>query len=250
VRSSPSLVLAKLDGGDLTPQKMLRAARSYRELPLRAAAYASRMPADATLKIIAAGEPMDPAVRLKAAAVGLFDARGKLVAQSTADTKELSAMPLIAALPAAVGAYRLRFAAIDVTGRHGTVDCVLRADLTNAAPLKISDIALGTANRGTFVPRLLFGREAAAIAVMELYGSPRSSTEITVKLELATSEDGPPLLVVPTAINVTPDSDIRHVLGTLPIANVAPGDYIVRAVVNVDGKTAGKVYRTMRKATQ
>src|SRR6185295_16382403 len=87
VRSSPTLVVAKMDGGDLTPQKMLRAARSYRELPLRAAAYSSRMPGDATLKIIAAGEPMDPSVKLRAAAVGLFDSRGKLVAQSTADSR-------------------------------------------------------------------------------------------------------------------------------------------------------------------
>src|SRR5262249_33917136 len=148
VRSSPNLVLPKMDGGDITPQKMLRAARSYRDLPMRAAAYASRMPGDQTLKIITAGEPMDPSVRLKSAAFGLCAARGKWIAQTTADTRELGALPLIAALPAAIGTYRLRFAAIDVTGHHGTVDCVVRADLTNAAPLKISDIALGVSNRG------------------------------------------------------------------------------------------------------
>src|SRR6185436_20298495 len=102
---------------------------------------------------------------------------------------------LIAALPATVGTYRLRFAAVDVTGHHGTVDCVLRADLTSAAPLKISDIALGVANRGAFVPKLLFSREPAAIVILDVYGTPKSSTEITVKLELARSEDGPPIFV-------------------------------------------------------
>src|SRR6185436_20776822 len=98
---------------------------------------------------------------------------------------------------------------------------------------------LGVSNRGAFVPRLLFGREAAALAILELYGATRSSTEITVKLELAMSEEGPPLVVVPGAVNSAVEGDTRHVVGTLPIAGVAPGDYVVRAVVNVDGKTAG-----------
>jgi VWFA-related protein len=249
VRSSPHFTIPKPElTGDVTPQKMMRAARNFRGLALRATAYTSRVPGESLLKVVAAGEPMDPSVRLKSAAVGVFDAKGKLSAQSTADAKELASMPFIAALPVPTGPYRLRFAAVDTAGYHGTVDYWFRADLTNAGALKLSDIALGVSNDGAFVPKLLFGSERAAVGLLEIYGSPRSSTEITVRLELALSEDGPPLAGVPANVRVMPDGNTRLVVGAIPIESLDSGDYIVRAVVNVDGRPAARVYRTLRKS--
>jgi hypothetical protein len=249
VRSAPHFTIPKPEiSGDVTPQKMLRAGRAYRELALRATAYASRVPGENTLKIIAAGEPMDSSVHLKSAAVGLFDAKSKLIAQSSADARELTAMPYVAAIPAASGPYRLRFAALDNEGHSGTVDYWFRAELTTSGTLKLSDIALGVAKNGAFAPRLLFGNEQAVLGVLEIYGTPRSSSEVTVRLELAASEEGPPLVGVPASIRPTTETDKRSVVAALPLESVPPGDYVVRAVVNVDGRPVAHVYRTLRKA--
>lgn len=248
IRSSPHFTIPKPEtSGDITPQKLLRAGRSYRGLALRATAYTSRAVGESALKIIAAGETMDPSVKLKSAAFGLFDAKGKLEAQSTADSTELAAMPFIAALPVSSGPHRLRVAAVDTAGRHGTVDYWFRSDLTSAGALKLSDIALGVSNNGAFAPRLVFVSEPAALGYFEIYGSPRSTTEITVKLELAETEEGPALLGVPASVRVAPAGDVRQVVGAIPLQSVEPGDYIVRAMINVDGRPAARIYRTLRK---
>ena len=39
------------------------------------------------------------------------------------------------------------------------------------------------------------------------------------------------------------------VIGALPIAALPPSDYVVRAIVSVDGRPVGRVLRTLRKAT-
>ncbi len=249
VRSAPRYTIAKAEtsGPDLTPQRMLRTGRRFRELPLRATAYTSRMPGDTTLKIVAAAEAIDASVTLKSVAVGLFDAKGKLTAQSSADGKELSLMPFVAALPAAVGPVTLRVAAIDTAGRRGTVDYRFRAELTPAIALKLSGLALGVTDSGAFRPRLQFGAEPGAIALFEIYGAPARGAELTVRLELAAGEEGPPLAVAPATVRPTGADDSRIVIGAMPLGAVPPGDYLVRAIVSIDGRPVARVFRTLRK---
>jgi hypothetical protein len=40
----------------------------------------------------------------------------------------------------------------------------------------------------------------------------------------------------------------RMVIGALPIAALAPGDYVVKAIVSLDGRPVGRATRTLRKA--
>jgi len=252
VRSALQLTIPKADVSalDLTPQKMLRTGRRFRDLSLRATAYTSRMSGDAPLKIVAAAEPIEPAVALQAAAFGLFDGKGRLTAQSSANAKELSVLPFVAALPASQGPYLLRVAAIDVKGRPGTVDYRFRADLTTVsgpANLKLSGLVLGVTRSRGFEPRLQFGPEPQAVAIFEIYGTPPRSSEITVRLELAPGEEETPILGAPATIRPGADADSQIVMGTLPIASLEPGDYVVRAIVNVNGKSVGRVLRTIRK---
>jgi hypothetical protein len=55
---------------------------------------------------------------------------------------------------------------------------------------------------------------------------------------------GGPVLPAPYATNT---DDMRVAFGGFSIANLEPGDYLMRAVVSLDGKPVGKVVRTLRK---
>ena len=44
------------------------------------------------------------------------------------------------------------------------------------------------------------------------------------------------------------DSDRRIAIGALPIAALPLGDYVVRAIVSIDGRPVGRITRTLRKS--
>ena len=46
-----------------------------------------------------------------------------------------------------------------------------------------------------------------------------------------------------------PTEDARVVFGGFSIATLEPGDYLMRAIVSIDGKVAGTVSGTLRKVT-
>jgi hypothetical protein len=78
VRAGAQVVIARPEAGSArtaaTPRDMLRAAAVYRDLPLRVAAFPSRDTGD-RIKLVAIGEVGDPAARLTAAALGVYDAK-------------------------------------------------------------------------------------------------------------------------------------------------------------------------------
>jgi VWFA-related protein len=242
------LLIAKADARKdpkfLSPQDMLRGSRRFRTLPLRAMAFASGTPGSTELKVVAIAEPMDPSVALSSAAMGLVDVRGKMSKQWSANKEDLKSGMLVSAFPVQPGAYRLRVAAIDTAGRHGTVEYPIVAELTTAGSMKLSAIALGVSRNGTFLPKMIFADEPAAIAYLELYG--RSPSPV-VRLELAESEDGPALVSAPARLTETDDPERRIAVGALPLGGIFPGDYLVRAVVTNDGRPIGRAIRTLRK---
>jgi hypothetical protein len=251
VVAPPSVLIPKADGSRAgakaaSAREMLRVSRVYRDLPLRAAAYASRDESAGKVKIVVLFEPVDPAASLKSAAVGLFDEKGRLSVQATADPANLTRRPPMLAAVAKPGAYRMRLAATDANGRAGTVDVDLKAELTGADPLKLSSLVLGVAETGRFAGRLQFYNEPTAVAYLEIYGV--TTGALSADLELADTENGP--ASVRGAMRITGEAaDDRHIaLGGIPIGLLPPGDIVVRAVVSVDGKPIGRVTRTLRKA--
>lgn len=248
LRYGTQLVIAKADARKdpkfLSPQDMLRGTRRFRTLPLRAMAFASRGADASELKVVAIAEPMDPSVRFTSAAMGLVDSRGKMSKQWTANKDDLKSGMLVSAFPVPPGAYRLRVAAIDSNGRHGTVEYPFTADLTTAGNLKLSAIALGVSRDGSFQPKMIFGAEPAAIAYLEVYG--RSPAPV-VRLELAESEEGPALVSAPARLTETEDPERRVAVGALPLTGIFPGDYLVRVVITNDGRPVARATRTLRK---
>jgi hypothetical protein len=139
-------------------------------------------------------------------------------------------------------------AAIDTTGRAGTADYDLEAEIVQTGPLRLSSIILGLSREGRFVPRLQFTTEPVAIAYIEMYGA-EPGTQISSALELAKTLNGPPLAAVPLAIESGGEG--RYVArGAVPIATLPPGDYVVRALVGIEGQPLTRVVRTLRKAAK
>ncbi len=241
-RPAPSL--GTLPG--LSPREMLGTVREFRDLPLRATGFASLNADGETMRVVTVAEPVEPGVKIGTLVAALFDPDGKLVSHWSATSAELERSPVIGAMPAAPGVYRLRVAAIDSTGRSGTADYEVTAEVAKTGPLKLSSIVLGLSRDGTFVPRLQFTTEPVAIGYVEMYGG-ASGAKVTASLELSSTLNGPPLVTVPLAIQGVGEN--RYVAkGALPIGAVPPGDYIVRALVGLDGYPMTRVVRTLRKA--
>ena len=248
VRTRPSLEIPKPAGKSAaSPKDMLRAAASHHDLPLRAAAYASPSQTNDEVMVMALFEGIEDVSSLAAASVGLFDDKGTLKKQWTAEKGDLAKRPVVAGLTAPPGTYRMRVAAVDGSGRTGTVDYELKADVVRADPLKISALVLGTQQQGGgFAPRLDFANESIAIAMVEMYGVPKGGA-VTMTLDVSSTTDGAPLAGVPTTVRAGRTDDMRIGLGGFSVAALQPGEYLIRAVVSLDGKPVGRVVRTLRK---
>src|SRR5262245_1608303 len=227
---------------------MIRSSAEYHDLPLRTAAYSSRQAiGDAEVKVVALFESMDGAP-LSAASVAMFDEKGTLKKQWTANKDDLAKPIVRADLLAAPGTYRVRVAAVDATGRTGTTDGELRADMVRADPLKLSGLVIGTQAQGAgFSPRLEFTTETVAIGLLEVYDVPKGGT-VTVDLDVAASSDGQAFARAETQIGKGSGEDAVMAIGGFGIESLAPGDYLMRATVKLDGKAVGRVIRTLRKA--
>ena len=247
VQAKSQLIVGRPEPAASAPREMLRTATVYRDLALRIAAYPSRGNDEKNgVKVVALFEPVEAATKLTAAAIGLYDDKGTLKAQWTAQPAELARAPVAAAVVVAPGAYRLRVAATDATGRGGTTDLQLQAQLTQLAAVRTSALMLGIPQSGAFAPKLQFGADEAAVAVLEVYGVPKGAA-VSVRLEVADSEQGAALANATTTIGQGPGEDGRTALGGFAIGGLQPGDYLLRAIVSVDGKEAGRATRTLRK---
>ena len=251
VLSRPSVVIpaaraSKPGAKPLAPRDMLRVGDIYRDLPLRAAAYTSREGSADKARVVVMVEPMEGAASLKAAAVALYDEKGKLVVQASADAESLARTPPMIALVAKTGTYRMRAAATDAAGRAGTVDSALDVKLTGDGPLKLSSLVLGVAEEGRFAGRMQFYDEPTAVAYLEIYGVPKG--ELSAELQLAGIEGGPAAVRGAMRITGEPSDDQHVALGGIPVGSLPPGDLAVRAVVSVDGVPVAAVTRTLRKA--
>ena len=231
-----------------SPRDMLRVARVFRGLPLRAAAFASRDESADRVRVAVMFEPDGQASPLAGAAIGFFDDRGKLVVQATAESSDLARVPAIVGTVAKRGAYRMRVAATDTSGAAGTVDTEVRLDLAGADAVSLSSLVLGVLEEGRFAGKLQFSGEASAVAYIEIYG--RAAGALSADLELAATADAPAGVRGPMALS-RDDSGSRHVaMASIPIGALPPGDLVVRVLVSVDGEPVGRAIRTLRKVLQ
>jgi hypothetical protein len=254
VRVRPDTVFPTIDPRptprDSSPLRdLLLATRSARELPLRVTGFAVRAGGDEKLTIVGLFDAINSSVPLTSAAAALLDTTGRILGQWTAQAADLVSMPMTAGFIAPPGPYRLRVAAIDALGRTGVTEYDLLAELTPAGPLKLGSLVLGISRNGSFRPKLQFADEAAALARLEIYGG-QAGARVTVSFELATTLNGPAMITQPGVLDATNEADRFQATAAIPIGGLPAGDFVVRAIVGMEDRPAGRVVRTFRKSLE
>jgi hypothetical protein len=247
VRTAPQMTLARpaARAAALSPKEIVKTTSAFRELPLRFAAYPSRG-TDGKVQVLVIAEPLDRGTTLNAATLALIDGTGRIAVQASADEKQAATLPMLMAIPATPGSYRLRLAATDTNGRMGAVDHTFSADLVPAGPLKLSALVLGTTGANGFTPAFQFSTEPSAVAYLEIYGQ-IAGQQVTAQIEVAATVDGPAIASVKPGGRATAEPDKFILTAEIPLAALAPGDYVVRAIVALAGQPEGRVIQTLRK---
>lgn len=231
-----------------TTLDLIKTARVFRDLPLRITGHAFRDDAAGQVKLAVTFESSDAAATLSSAMVAAFDSQGRLVTGVEMSSEALTRRPVVAALSVTPGAYRIRVAALETTGRAGSAEHDIDVALTPVGPVQVSSLMVGLSRTGVFVPAMVFGTEPTAFGMLELYGlgvTPASTPRVV--FEVATTTLGPAVLTMPGLVETTGDPSRSVVTAVLPIENLAPGDYVVRATITVAGYPSGRVLRTLRK---
>ena len=254
VRQRPQMSVTRsatrfVNAAATTPLAMMKEARAFRDLPLRVTGFTSRESGSTMVRVVTLFDSPDPSAALDSAMVGLFDESGRMVASRQFSSAELTSFPVIAALSAPPGQYRLRVAAAEATGRGGAADYDVSAELISAGPLTLSALVVGLSREGRFAPRLEFASEASAIAYVEIYGG-AAGEAVGAVFELARTANGPALIPLRGTFASTTDPDRFIVTAALPIGALTPGDYVVRATVAAQGKAGGRVLRALRKVSR
>ena len=146
---------------------VLGATDAIGDLPLRVGGFTVRDP-DGKLRVGVLVEPADPAVSLTSAGAILIDGTGRVVTHWHA--RDASERPLLGAMTAPAGSYRLRAAAIDAAGRPGAAEIDIEAGLTPVGALSLGSLLLSVSRGGTTALALEFGAEPTARASFDIYG--------------------------------------------------------------------------------
>lgn len=256
VRDRPYLVVGRatpapssLDRGTSTVTtafELVRSGKQYRDLPLRATATPFRN-TDGKINVVCWFEPLDPTVKIMTASAALIDENGRAMDFWPAPTEEpkMTSWPVAIGLTVAPGKYRLRIGAIDSNGRPGVIDDVVIAEAPKAGALQISGLALGVGDGTSFKPKLEFSKENEATAYFELYGATEGA-QVGAYVEVAKTVNGPADQRIKTTFTAGPDGKFL-VTAKIPLAGLAPGDYVIRGIAGEAGKPAARVIKTLHK---
>ncbi len=244
VRARPEIMFAAprraRDAARLAVTELLAAPAPSTGLELRTAGFTVRE-RGGQLRVGVVVEPAGPAA-LTSLGVVLLD-RGELVGRwFAADPAE---RPLLGAIAARPGRYRLRAAAVDDSGRFGVAEDDVDVGLTAVGPLSLGSLMLGVSREGGVEPRLQFGDEPTAIASFDIYGG-NAGMGLSAVVELARDLEGSAIAAVPLAF-ARAEEDRVVATAAVPIGALAPGDYVVRGVIRLEDGTTGRVVRTLRK---
>jgi hypothetical protein len=229
----------------LTASDLLGSTEAFTDVRLRIGAFTVR-DTEGRLRVGVVVEPVDPAATLASVGAILIAAGDRVVGRWFA--KDATERPILGAMAAPPGSYRLRVVALDTNGRPGAAEEVVEAGLTSVGPLSLGSLMLGVSRSEGTRLQLEFGPEPTAIASFDIYGG-AAGLRISATLEVARDPDGPALVTLPLTLSRADEGRVVAT-GAAPVGALPPGDYVVRGVIRLDDGTTGRVMRTLRKVAR
>jgi VWFA-related protein len=238
-----------------TPESLLLAAlRSPlvdRGLPLQVTAFALREGASGKVRLLIAAR-VGRAGRPLSVGFALSNSAGKVAASRAyhgiqggdGDWVDFTGEAVVD--PAT---YTLRLAAVDASGRRGSVEHTVKAALITAGGLEISDLVLAPASGGGAVrPAVDLEVSGGGLSAFLEVGSSdeRRLADARVAVELADAADGPALLRVPVEPEAPGEQGTRAARVEVAAGLLPPGAYTARAEVSVEGRPVAVVTRPFR----
>lgn len=129
------------------------------------------------------------------------------------------------------GRYSVKLAAIDATGRRGSVEHAFDVRTARAGALRLGDVFIGELSAAGFVPSPSLVAGATALPVrVDLCGDTAGAFDrATLTLELAARSGAAPFATTTLSVTETSDPRRRLASATLAIAPLPPGEYVVAA---------------------
>ncbi|HEY1912092.1 MAG TPA: VWA domain-containing protein [Vicinamibacterales bacterium] len=256
VRSRRLLVNASSDRlAPKTPRAATRAAMASpllaTALPMRIASFALQGPETDKVQLLIHADVGTDYAASKVVAVGyvITDRNGKVVDNKSGDMRLLPVMngvpsPLLFTTGASLapGDYTMKLAAAE-GDRVGTVEHTIHAVLPRAGDMTTSELMVGGPLEvgELLVPTIGYQVSFGTVhGYVEAYGV--TAGTLTAEYEIATAPDAPALLNVDVPPH--PVNDTRVIFTrVMPINQLPPGRYVLRAILSVDGRSVTTLTR-------
>lgn len=154
-------------------------------------------------------------------------------------------------LPVAAGKYQLRFGVTDATGSIGSIDTAVDAHLYPMGAISVSDVLTWWTDKAGKSQFLALDEVPAGVttlgAGLELYPQPGTAFPENLKVKMSLIPNGKPTPVLERDATPLASGDMLRVESQLPLTDVAPGSYTLRATVSVDGKIIGTNAAVIKK---
>ena len=148
-------------------------------------------------------------------------------------------------------AYSLKLAAIDATGRRGSVEHAVRAPRTLDGGVVVGDLMVAdqaSAPQGRILPQIEAQVSSGSLlAYTELYAdSPAFWERTEVEVDVVHAATGQALARGATSLEGSDDASRRWVTGGVALHHLPPGRYVARARVMHDAAEVAQVRRPFR----
>jgi VWFA-related protein len=249
VRSRPTFAISPKAAATVDSEivRLLRTTRLAAELPLRVSVYAFRDIQRERLKLLLTAETDigttdDP----RTVGVVLIDASGVIVASDSGRTESgrYSVQVTVRA-----GLYRLRGAAVDRSGRHGSVERQFEARLAADSDVEFSDLVLaepsapGPGGRGRPIVTVMRGDRG--LAYLEAYTMDNTPPTGSVRIDLVPEGQRAPVSST-TAVVARTGVGRWLISAELSLRDLPPGEYTAIANIALGG-SARTLVRAFRK---
>jgi VWFA-related protein len=240
---------------------LLRAPLPTRGLPMRVASYTATDAGSSKIRVVITAEIGDDATAGAEWQTGVMvlDTNDRAVVSRAGPSKLEPASPrapsprlMLTSLLLDPGEYTLRIAAMDDTGRMGSVHHSFNARFTPAGKLNVSDLVLlakplevGGAPRPR--PSGVIDTEGLSALIEMTSNDQNLLARARVTMQIADGENGSPLVNV-EARQATRGEGQRAFAAQINLGVLPPGEYIARAIITAPGQQETRVMRAFELA--